>query len=302
MNKIIIISGPTASGKTALAVSLAKMLNTEVISCDSMQIYKNMDIGTAKVTIEEMDGVKHHMIDIVNPDMPYSVSDYSEKALQIISDLHNKNKIPIICGGTGLYIDSLLYPLSFVVNKDDNIRDALYKELDKYGPEHMHALLEDIDPKEAEKVHYNNTKRVIRALEIFKITGKTKSELDERERPLRYDSMLIALNPERELLYSRINDRVDKMFTNGLLNEVKSLVNNGISFDMQSMQAIGYKEFKPYFNDECSLDEVKENIKTGSRNYAKRQITWLKRYPFAKFYDMSELSKIYEEIDNFTKE
>ena len=130
MNKIIIISGPTASGKTALAVSLAKMLNTEVISCDSMQIYKNMDIGTAKVTIEEMDGVKHHMIDIVNPDMPYSVSDYSEKALQIISNLHNKNKIPIICGGTGLYIDSLLYPLSFVVNKDDNIRDALYKELD----------------------------------------------------------------------------------------------------------------------------------------------------------------------------
>ena len=302
MNKIIIISGPTASGKTALAVSLAKKLNTEVISCDSMQIYKNMNIGTAKVTIEEMDGVKHHMIDIVNPDMPYSVSDYSEKAIQIISDLHSKNKIPIICGGTGLYIDSLLYPLSFVVNKDDNIREALYKELDEYGPEHMHALLEEIDPKEAEKVHYNNTKRVIRALEIFKITGKTKSELDERERPLRYDTMLIALNPERELLYSRINDRVDKMFNNGLLNEVKSLVNNGINFDMQSMQAIGYKEFKPYFNDECSLDEVKENIKTGSRNYAKRQITWLKRYPFAKFYDMSELSKIYEEIDNFTKE
>lgn len=301
MNKIIIIAGPTASGKTSISVEIAKHLDTEIISCDSMQIYKNMNIGTAKVTKEEMHCIKHHMIDIVNPNVEYSVAEYSNSAKEIIKSLHNKNKIPVICGGTGLYIDSLLYPLTMGA-KDDQVRSQLQKELETYGPEYMHNKLKEIDPKEAEKIHMNNTKRVLRALEIYQINGSIKSDLNDREQNLNYDTLLICLDMNRNLLYSRINKRVDIMFEQGLENEVQSLLDSGMNFNMQSMKAIGYKEFNDYYVNNLTIEQVKELIKTNSRHYAKRQITWFKRYDFAKWIDPTNTDLIFDTINKFCEE
>ena len=301
MNKIIIIAGPTASGKSQLAINIAKKLNTEIISADSMQIYKGMDIGTAKITNNEMQGIKHHMLDVVDPDQEYSVSDYIEKTKPIIDSMHANNKIPVICGGTGLYIDAILYPLTMGA-KDDIVKNRLYEEYEKYGVEYMHDKLKAIDPIEAQKVHANNVKRVLRALEIYELTGQTKSEQTDRDKKLNYDTLLIVLNPERDVMYDRINKRVDKMFECGLENEVKELLNNRAAFGCQAMQAIGYKEFEPYLNGEISKDELIDEIKKGSRHYAKRQVTWFKRYPFAKFFDINDIDKIINEVDNFVKE
>ena len=298
MNKIIIIAGPTASGKSKLAIEVAKKLHSEIISCDSMQIYKYMDVGTAKILEDEMQGIKHHMINIVNPDEEYSVSDYAKEAKAIIDDMHKKNMIPIICGGTGLYVDALLYPLQLGA-KDDAVRERLQEEYEKHGANYMHDKLKAIDPKEAEKVHANNVKRVLRALEIYELTGKTKSEQDDREKELNYDALLICLNPERDELYERINDRVEDMFDNKLEIEVQDLVNMGYNFNLQSMQAIGYKEFRDFISDRKSLEEVKEEIKTNSRHYAKRQITWFKRYDFCKFFEPNDKENIYKAIDEF---
>ena len=301
-NKIIIIAGPTASGKTDLAIKVAKMLDTEIISCDSMQIYKKMNIGTAKATIDEMQGVKHHLIDIVEPNQEYSVSDYQKAAIKIIDKLHSNGKIPVICGGTGLYIDSLLYPLSMGA-KDDSIREKLENELKQYGPGYMHDKLKAIDPIEAEKVHENNTKRVIRALEIYEITGQIKSNQEDRKKELLYDTLLICLSPNREELYNKINKRVDIMFEKGLIDEVKKLIyENKYDFSMQSMQAIGYKEFSEYLSNNISEEELKEMIKTNSRHYAKRQITWFKRYDFAKFYENNLDENILINIKKFIEE
>ena len=300
MRKIIIIAGPTASGKSALAIKLAKKLNTEIISADSMQIYKDMNIGTAKITEKEMEGIKHHLLDVVNPNEEYSVSDYADAAKKIIDRLHSENKIPIICGGTGLYIDSLLYPLSLGA-KDDAVREKLQKECDEYGPSYMHQKLEKIDKAEADKVHENNVKRVLRALEIFELTGKTKSEQEDRNKDLIYDTLLICLNPNRDELYHRINVRVDKMFKDGLEKEVRNLLNAGYTFDMQSMQAIGYKEFKDYFDGKITKEFLMDEIKKGTRHYAKRQLTWFKRYDFTKFFDINEDKKIINEIDEFIR-
>ena len=298
MNKIIIIAGPTASGKSKLAIEVAKKLHSEIISCDSMQIYKYMDVGTAKIMEDEMQGIKHHMINIVNPDEEYSVSDYAKEAKAIIDDMHKKNMIPIICGGTGLYVDALLYPLQLGA-KDDAVRERLQEEYEKHGANYMHDKLKAIDPKEAEKVHANNVKRVLRALEIYELTGKTKSEQDDREKELNYDALLICLNPQRDELYERINDRVEDMFDNKLEIEVQDLVNMGYNFNLQSMQAIGYKEFRDFISDRKSLEEVKEEIKTNSRHYAKRQITWFKRYDFCKFFEPNDKENIYKAIDEF---
>ena len=298
MNKIIIIAGPTASGKSKLAIEVAKKLHSEIISCDSMQIYKYMDVGTAKIMEDEMQGIKNHMINIVNPDEEYSVSDYAKEAKAIIDDMHKKNMIPIICGGTGLYIDALLYPLQLGA-KDDAVRERLQEEYEKHGANYMHDKLKTIDPKEAEKVHANNVKRVLRALEIYELTGKTKSEQDDREKELNYDALLICLNPDRDELYERINDRVEDMFDNKLEIEVQDLVNMGYNFNLQSMQAIGYKEFRDFISERKTLEEVKEEIKTNSRHYAKRQITWFKRYDFCKFFEPNDKENIYKAIDEF---
>lgn len=288
MEKIIIIAGPTASGKTDTAVSVAELVNGEIICADSMQIYRYMDIGTAKVTSDEMRGITHYMYDIVDPAECYSVSDYVENTKKLISDIIMRGKTPVIVGGTGLYIESLIYPFGLGGAKsDEKIKKELEIELAEKGAEYMHEQLKQIDPQDAEKIHPNNTKRLLRALEIYRLTGKTKSESSE-EKILQYDVDMNILTWDREVLYDRINRRVDIMFENGLVDEIKSLLDKGYYFDLQSMQAIGYKEFAPYFAGQCGLKDVADRIKQNSRNYAKRQITWFKRYQFADFLSPQE--------------
>ncbi|MDE6758571.1 MAG: tRNA (adenosine(37)-N6)-dimethylallyltransferase MiaA [Clostridia bacterium] len=285
MNKIVVISGPTASGKSTFGVNIAKKINGEIISCDSMQIYKRMNIGTAKISIDEMQGVAHHMIDVVEPEDEFSVGEYSLQANDIIKDIISRGKMPIIVGGTGLYIDSILYPMTFGGNKSEEIRRSLEEEHAKFGNEYMYNKLVKIDPVDAEKIHPNNVKRVLRALEIYLVTGKCKSSMMDEERQKQYDSCMVVLNPNRELLYKKIDLRVDKMFNEGLTEEVRGLLADGVSFNHQSMQAIGYKEFREFFENQIDGNVLREKIKQNSRNYAKRQITWLKKYDFAKWFD-----------------
>lgn len=302
MNKIVIIGGATASGKTSMSIEAAKCLDSCIISCDSMQIYRNMDIGTAKITQEEMQGIKHYMIDIVDPHDEFSVGEYSQKAREYIDSVIAQGKIPVIVGGTGLYIDSILYSFSFGGEKDENLRNDLESQLMEFGKDYMYEKLMEIDPIDAQKIHPNNTKRVLRALEIYYSTGKKKSEMLDEERKLLYDPCMVVLNPSREVLYDRIDKRVDKMFEEGLENEVRGLLSEGVGFDRQSMQAIGYKEFEEYFSGKITLSELKEKIKRNSRNYAKRQLTWFKRYDFARWFDpLKEKNECLNYINDFCK-
>lgn len=289
MQKILAIAGATASGKSKVAVELAKKLNGEIISMDSMQIYKHMDIGTAKVTLQEMENIPHHMIDIVEPNMPFSVSDFVKLAKDKINEITACGKIPILAGGTGLYFESLIYPFNFGGAKsDEDIKNNLYKQLEQFGAEYLHKKLMEIDPIDGVKIHPNNTKRLIRALEIYEITGNTKTN-NSTNKQLLYDLDMYVLDWDREILYDRIEKRVQIMFDNGLQKEIENLLEVGITFDMQSMQGIGYKEFASYFDGKCSLDDVKNAIILNSRHYAKRQITWFKRYDFAKFIKFEDL-------------
>ncbi|MGN0789486.1 MAG: tRNA (adenosine(37)-N6)-dimethylallyltransferase MiaA [Christensenellales bacterium] len=287
MNKVVIVAGATASGKSDFGVRLAKILDSEVISCDSMQIYRGLDVGTAKITPRQMNGVRHHLIDVVDPNEQFSVSEWRERAVKVIDELHAKGKIPVVVGGTGLYIDSLVYRLSFFCNGDTELREKLNSNLLSQGAQKMHDLLRSIDPEEAEKIHPNNTKRLIRALEIYYSTGKVKSEKDERKLNDDYDFCLIVLNRDRQETYKRIDSRVDEMWRQGLVDEVKRIIDEGLAdWNSQSMQAIGYKEFRDYFDGKCDLEQVKRQIKINSRHYAKRQISWLKRYDFGKWFDV----------------
>ncbi len=289
MQKILAIAGATASGKSKAAVELAKKLNGEIISMDSMQIYKHMDIGTAKVTLKEMENIPHHMIDIVEPNMPFSVSDFVKLAKDKINEITARGKLPILAGGTGLYFESLIYPFNFGGAKsDEDIKNNLYKQLEQFGAEYLHKKLMEIDPIDGAKIHPNNTKRLIRALEIYEITGNTKTN-NSTNKQLLYDLDMYVLDWDREILYDRIEKRVQIMFDNGLQKEIENLLKVGITFDMQSMQGIGYKEFASYFDGKCSLDDVKNAIVLNSRHYAKRQITWFKRYDFAKFIKFEDL-------------
>ncbi len=289
MQKVLAIAGATASGKSKTAVELAKKLNGEIISMDSMQIYKHMDIGTAKVTLQEMENIPHHMIDIVEPNMPFSVSDFVKLAKDKINEITARGKLPILAGGTGLYFESLIYPFNFGGAKsDEDIKNNLYKQLEQFGAEYLHKKLMEIDPIDGAKIHPNNTKRLIRALEIYEITGNTKTN-NSTNKQLLYDLDMYVLDWDREILYDRIEKRVQIMFDNGLQKEIENLLEVGITFDMQSMQGIGYKEFASYFDGKCSLDDVKNAIILNSRHYAKRQITWFKRYDFAKFIKFEDL-------------
>ena len=277
--KIICVVGPTASGKTGYAISLAKKMNGEVVSCDSMQIYQQMTIGTAKPTKEEMQGIPHHMMDIVSPKTNYSVAEFVTDAKRSIDDILARGKVPILCGGTGLYIDSLLNGICF----DDDVCDEVYRDelkvlAEQEGNEAVHALLREADPKAAEEIHPNNVKRVIRTLEIIKTTGKTKEEYDRDSRgePC-YDTTIYGMEWEREELYRRIDLRVDTMIEQGLVEEVKSLLNYGIPKDSTAMQAIGYKELIAYLEGDCTLEKAIEIIKRETRRYAKRQLTWFRR-------------------------
>ena len=272
--KVVAVVGPTASGKTALSVEIAKRFGGEVISCDSMQIYKEMDVGTAKVTAEEMRGVPHHLVSIVSPHEEFSCADYAAAARKAIEDIASRGKLPVFCGGTGLYLDSVLKNTEFsAAGKDEEYRAYLENEC---SPETLHRMLSEVDPESAAAIHQNNVKRVIRALEIYRVTGKTKTEWDAISRLTEspYDSVIIGLNyRSRETLYSRIDRRVDIMMEEGLLDEVRRLDTPEFRGSTAS-QAIGYKEILSYFDGGCTLTDAVEAIKQYSRNYAKRQLTW----------------------------
>ena len=298
MRKLIVIAGPTASGKSKLAIELAKRIDGEIISADSMQIYKYMDIGTAKITQPEMENIPHHMLDCVSPKESFSVGDYVEKTTEIIDNI-KKEKTPIICGGTGLYIDSLIYKRTLAgVCRDDEIRRDLMKIKEEKGNEYIYDMLKKVDLETAEKFHISDVPRIIRALEIHQITGKKKSELiDEKEK--RFDFSAYYIDIPREVLYERINKRVDQMVGNGLFEEFSFLVKKfDLNAENQSMKAIGYKEIFNLESGVWTKEETIEKIKQFSRNYAKRQFTWFKNQNHYKKIDgMKSLSEMIEEIN-----
>lgn len=297
--KIIVISGPTGIGKSKVAVELAKKLgNAEIISSDSMQIYKEMSIGTAKVTNEEMSGIKHHMIDEVSIHDSFSVYDYQKKAKKLISDMNERGTIPIIIGGTGLYINSILYKLDFSSEAEDKeLREKLNKDAELYGKEYLYNKLKELDPEYAEKLSVNDTFRIIRALEVIYKSGNKYSEENKnfREYNDEYDKLIYILQTDRGLLYDRINKRVDKMFAANLLDEVKDIIKDMNSEEIASnraLLAIGYKELISYLQGEITYERAVDLIKQKSRNYAKRQLTWFRRESEANFIDMN-----FEDID-----
>ncbi len=296
--RVLVVCGATASGKTALSIALAKQLNTEIISADSMLIYKGLDIGTAKPTEVEKDGIKHHLIDVVEPTDSFSVSDYREKAIPIVEELLAKGKTPIVCGGTGFYINALLLESQLGnVGADENLRKQLETYLAEHGKEALHALLKEKDEESAAILHCNDTKRVVRALEIFYLTGKKKSEQADGFTP-RYPFSCVSIDYPREQLYERINLRVEKMFNDGLMAEVKGLLSAGVTTDCQCMQGIGYKEVAEGLQAGWEQEEIKELIKKNTRNYAKRQITFFKRMQNHSLlpYDKIDVEKIIKNL------
>ncbi|MBY6916098.1 tRNA (adenosine(37)-N6)-dimethylallyltransferase MiaA [Clostridium botulinum] len=305
--KILVLGGPTAVGKTELSIKLAEKLNGEIISADSMQIYKNMDIGSAKVTKEEMRDINHHMIDIVSPEEEFSVADFKNIGEKAIKEIIAKEKLPMIVGGTGLYINSLTCNVTFTESeKDDEYRTYLESLAEANGNNYVHEMLKEIDEISYRDIHPNNRKRVIRALEVFKISGKPFSSYNVGDDFYKtdYDVFYYVLTMDREKLYNMINKRVDIMIENGLIDECIELKKLGYTSSMQSMQGIGYKEILYYLDKKISLDEAVNLIKQGSRNYAKRQLTWFRRDPRCTFLDKDVLSdeeilsKIIDDITN----
>ena len=290
--KILAVVGPTASGKTAVAVELAKRLGGEVISCDSMQIYRRMDIGTAKPTREEMSGIVHHLVDAVEPDAPFSCAEYVTRAAQAAKEITARGKLPILCGGTGLYLDRFLCGEMEETQADEALRASLFAYAESEGIEALHARLRAVDPESAQAIHPNNVKRVVRALEIYEQTGIPKSEFDRRSQVVEspYDATVIGLfYPRREVLYERINRRVDIMLADGLLEETEKLMQEGVfEVNQTAAQAIGYKELLGYFDGNETLTEAAENLKTATRRYAKRQLTWFSAKPYVKWVDMEQ--------------
>lgn len=297
--KVIVIVGPTAVGKTELSLKLAKDLSGEIISGDSMQVYKELDIGTAKATKEEQEIIPHHLIDIIKMTEEFSVSDFQTKARSLIKDITSRGKLPIIVGGSGLYIQSILYDYQFPNEaRNEELTRQLEKEVESKGIEPLYNQLKEIDPKQASKIHPNNHRRVIRAVEIYKTTGLTMTEIQARQKvtPL-YDAHIIGLEMDRDLLYKRINERVDIMIQAGLVAEAKNVFDT-VGENSQAMRGIGYKELVPYFKSEMSLDECIEVLKLNSRRFAKRQYTWFKNKMDISWYNISASTKqdIYDTI------
>ena len=279
MAQVLVICGATATGKTALAAECAKALSSAVISADSQLVYRGLNIGTAKPSEEEKLGVPHYMIDVAEPDAEYSVSDYRDEALPIVERYVNEGKIPVICGGTGFYINSLLFDLSYGgVAADPAVREKFMKLAEERGKEHLYGLLKECDPKSAEKLHPNDLKRVVRALEIYNLCGRKKSELCDGNKK-RFDYLAVAIDYPREELYARIDRRVDIMFERGLVDEVKSLFARGIDENCRSMQAIGYKEVLEGLKNDSLQSTMRDIIKQNTRHYAKRQLTFFKKLP-----------------------
>ncbi len=301
--KLLVIIGPTAVGKTKMSIEMAKLFNGEIISGDSMQVYKGMDIGTAKIKLEEMEDIPHYLLDIKEPDEPFSAAEFQERANACIEDIQSRGKLPIIVGGTGLYIQSVIYDYQFSeAPSDHEYREGLEKQIRESGIDPVFEQLRTVDPESAKRIHPNNVRRVIRALEIFHCTGKTMSEqLDDQPTELKYETCIIGLTMEREKLYQRIDQRVDGMVDEGLISEVQSFYDQGLK-DCQSIQAIGYKEIYDYFDGRASKDEAVETLKQNSRRYAKRQLTWFRNKMDVIWFNMTELegfTKKIHEISGF---
>ena len=276
---VIVICGPTASGKTALSIELAKKINGEIISCDSMQIYKEMNIGTAKPTTEEMCGIKHYLINIVSPDERYSVANFKQDSKKAIEEILKKGKTPILVGGTGLYVDSLIYEIDYQeIEYDEQYRNFLESRVKNEGLQKLYEEAKKIDKKATEKISINDKKRILRILEIYNATGKTKTEqeIESRKKEVEYDYHVYAINWPREILYERINKRVDIMVKNGLIQEVENIYKKYNKFPT-AMQGLGYKEVVEYLNGNCTETEMIEKIKKETRHYAKRQMTWFRK-------------------------
>ena len=277
---LVILTGPTSVGKTSLSISLAHEIGGEIISADSMQVYRGMDIGTAKITEEEMDGIPHYLVDILEPDQPFNVVEFQRLAKEAMNRIYSHGKIPILVGGTGFYIQALVYDIDFSEHQEkEDYRRELTLLAEEKGRQYLHSMLEEVDPEYAASVHYNNVKKVIRALEYHKETGGKLSahNREQQERTSPYRFAYLVLNQDRELLYQRINQRVDQMMEQGLLQEVRQLSEKGFTPDLVSMQGLGYKEFFEYFKGNLSLDEVVDRIKMETRRFAKRQLTWFRR-------------------------
>ena len=287
---LVILTGPTAVGKTALSIKLAKAINGEMISADSMQVYKHMNIGTAKIMPEEMEGIMHHLIDVLDPTEDFNVFTFQTMAKQALDDIYTKGKIPIIVGGTGFYIQSLLYDISFEDTEVSAYRAELTSYYEQYGAHALHERLKDIDPVSYKEIHENNVKRVIRALEFYHDTGYPISQhnAEQREKESPYNFEYFVLNDDRALLYERIEKRIDIMVDQGLVKEVQSLLDYGCTPEMVSMQGLGYKEIIPYLNNEYSLEDAIYILKRDTRHFAKRQLTWFRREKVVTWVNKAE--------------
>lgn len=299
---LIIIAGPTAVGKTSTSIELAKRINGEIISADSMQVYKQMDIGTAKIKKVEMDGVPHHLIDILEPEEEFNVAEFQRRARACYEEITARGKVPIFVGGTGFYLQAIIYDIDFEeTNVDETYRKELNELAIKKGAEYVHEMLRKVDPKSAESIHFNNVKRMVRALEYYKQTGEPISTHNERERQKEspYDVAFFVLNMDRQKLYERVDMRVDIMLEEGLLDEVKGLLDRGCTWDMVSMRGLGYKEFEGYFNEDISLQEAIYILKRDTRHFAKRQLTWFRRENNVEWVDVLKYHLNADEIADY---
>ena len=296
---LIILTGPTAVGKTKASIGLAKALNGEIISADSMQVYKYMDIGSAKIRPEEMDGVKHYLVDVLEPDEEFHVVKFQQMAKDALNEIYAKGKVPIVVGGTGFYIQALLYDIDFSEsNEDTSYRTELENLAAEKGVDFVHNMLREVDPASADAIHANNLKRVIRALEFYKQTGEKISEHNEKERAKEspYEFCYFVLNDDRDRLYQRIDLRIDQMVEEGLLEEVSALKDKGYTKYMVSMQGLGYKEILDYLNGECTLEEAIYILKRDTRHFAKRQLTWFRREKDVIWVNKNEFNHDEEQI------
>lgn len=296
-NTVYVISGPTAVGKSIIAFYLAKRIGGEIVNCDSVQLYKYMDVGSAKPPEEEMRKIRHHLYSIVEPDYNMTVATYQKLAGVVIDDILERGKVPIICGGTGLYLSSILYQMDFAGGKGTSARRAQLESMaERNGSEYMHQFLQALDPEAAERIHPNNVRKIIRAIEAFEEGEKIGSMSDLKLNP-KYDFRFFALNMDREWLYERINRRVSTLVSNGLVNEVAGLLRRGYTKDTPAMKAIGYKEIIPYLENEYDLDTAVEEIRRNTRHYAKRQLTWLRRYDFVRWIEIRKGDTVGDIVD-----
>ncbi len=303
----VVIGGATACGKTDVGVLLAEKINGEIISADSMQVYRYMDIGTAKPTKQEMKNIKHYLIDEIEPDEEYNVMIFQKKAKQYMEEIWNKGKIPILVGGTGFYINAIVYDALFEETEQDNtFRNEMYQFAEQNGAEALYQKLKEVDPVYAQTLHANNVKRVVRALEYHHFTGQLFSEYnaEQKQKPSPYNTAMIILTMERQKLYDRIEKRIDKMIQQGLLEEVEMLLKKGYTKDLVSMQAIGYKELIPYFSQQITLEQAVYDLKKNTRHFAKRQLTWFKRQTEGVWIDITDqnLGQATEKIIRYLKE